>query len=232
MPTPRRIAFVVGTIAAAVLTAGCDPTSSHGVIYCTDELRPTLLVRVLDEEGRLNAAGAIATVSQDSFDASAEGLFDTDPIHVYGDNRGGTFALRVTKPWYVTALVEGVEVPAAECGVTQAPEVTVTLPLKRDAPAVRQVVLPSHGYAFGECGLSATVPASVATVPASVEADPSVSHELHWVSRDTLAATVDSGGRITAECHGDQSARTIHVVAMAVADTTVRDSVPVTSWGR
>lgn len=223
MPTPRRIAFVVGTIAAAVLTAGCDPTSSDGVIYCTDELRPTLLVRVLDEEGRLNAAGAIATVSQGSFDASAEGLIDTDPIHVYGDNRGGTFALQVTKPWYATALVEGVEVPADECGVTQAPEVTVTLPLKPGAPDVRQVVLPSHGYAFGECGLSATV-------PASVEADPSVSHELHWVSRDTLAATVDSAGRVTAECHGDQSARTTYVVAMAVADTTVRDSVPVTSW--
>lgn len=223
MPTSRRVVFVVGTIAVAVLAAGCDPTSSNGVTYCTSELRPTLVVRVLDEEGRLNSAGATATVSQGSFEASAEGLVDTDPIYVYGDNRGGTFTLRVTKPWHTTALVGRVEVPADECGVTQAPEVTVTLPLQPDAPAVRQVVLPSHGYGFGECGLSATV-------PASVEADPSVSHELRWVSRDTLAATVDPGGRVTAGCHGDQSARTTHVVAMAVADTTVRDSVAVTSW--
>lgn len=95
-------------------------------------------------------------------------------------------------------------------------------------PGVRQVVLPPEAYGFG-CPVCGTTH----DVPAYVVADPGVSQELLWTSRDTRVVTVEPGGaspdgyrigRITPAC-GTGGAT--YVVAASAVDPSVRDSVVV-----
>lgn len=195
---------------------------------CTLILRPSLIVEVRDTSGNPAAIGATVTARTSSFETTAEGFGDPLRIPVLAENRGGVFEIRVSKPWHEEVVIPQVVVPEGPCGVTDSPVVQVTISLVPDAPAVRQVVLPTSAYGFG-----ASICGTTHDLPAWVMADPAVSQELLWFSRDPGIVTVEPGGtspdgyrigRITPVCGGLGST---WVVAASAVDPSVRDSIAV-----
>jgi hypothetical protein len=212
-----------GAAAAALGLAACrgvlgDP---GGPAVCGGPGIPSVAAEVRDDRGRPAAVGATVWIrNQAGYEASAEGY--VDPLRVSvgnGENEGGTFEVRVTKPWHEGVTLRGVVVPEDACGIREPTQVAVTLALQPGAPPVRQVVAAPYGYGFGWGGL--TVP-----LVAFVEADSGVSRAVAWTSGDTAVARVTPEGVLTSACRATAGAT--WVTAAAVADPTQRDSVAVT----
>lgn len=227
---------------------GCDGGSRvaerpslDGATFCTGELPASVVVEVRDADGRPNASGATVRITGPDASGEAEGhAVNPLVIHVFAEDNPGPFQVEVEKPWHRPVVVNEVTAESDQCGVTSPAAVSVILERLRDAPAVRQVVLPSTDYGFGQCGLSAVI-------PAGLEADDNVSHELVWRAADTTGVvrvirSVSEGGvdstwrtsgygsvaraEIEVQCK-EPISLTTWVVAMAAADTLVRDSVRV-----
>ncbi len=177
----------------------------------------SIVAEVRDAEAQPTAIGATVTITKEGYEASSVGF--GDPLQVYvGDSEGGTFDVKVTKPYYDGATVEDVEVVTDECGYGDTVTVEVTLTLQPDAPPVRQVVVsPSDIGLGGGYSIQET---------AYVEADPSVLKEVVWSSDDESVATVSADGTITGVCR-DTYGETL-ITATSVADPSKSDSVGVT----
>ena len=252
---PTNLARVIAGVMAVGLTAigtfGCrgdsESDSFPPSIACPLSLRTSVLVEVRDGAGYPNASGAtVRIVNPDAVGEAEGGPGGALWIPVLAENHPGPFHVEVEKPWHRPAVVSGVAGQSNVCGVTVPGTVSVTLERVADAPAVRQVVLPSVGWGFHQCGLSGSI-------VASLEADDSVSHELIWRSRDTTGVISvthsalrvpgvsspgpypeegpDSVSVAEVQVHCEQpTSVTTWVVAMAAADTAVRDSVRVSTF--
>ncbi|HUE96852.1 MAG TPA: hypothetical protein VMN39_09340 [Longimicrobiaceae bacterium] len=174
------------------------------------------------------------SIRKTGFVASAEGYGDLLRILVDANNEGGNFEVTATKPWHSPTILPRVHVPEGPCGVLETVQVEMTIELLPGAPQVRQVVAPPYDYGFGGsvCGRPDRIAAYVVAIP-------EVSQEVVWISRDTTLVKitgVDTGsdGSSIAEiipvCRADSGVT--HIIAMAAADTTVRDSVSVSVGGR
>jgi hypothetical protein len=100
-------------------------------------------------------------------------------------------------------------------------DVAVRLDLLPDAPAVRQVVLPSHGFGFGWGNLTASLSPQVVAAPG-------VSHGVTWLSRDESVVTVSANGEIRSRCRATYGSA--WVLASSAVDASVSDSVAVTVY--
>lgn len=227
---------------------GCDGgsrvaerPSPDGATSCMGELSASVVVEIRDAEGRPNASGATVRITGPDASGEADGhAVNPLVIHVFAEDRPGPFQVEVEKPWHRPVILNEVTAESDQCGVTSPARVTVTLDRLPDAPTVRQVVLPSTNYGFRQCGLSAVI-------PAGLEADDSVSQKLIWRTRDTtgvvgVTRSVPEGGvdaarrtsgygsvaraEIRVQCEEPTPLKT-WVVAMAAADSLVRDSVRV-----
>jgi len=196
-------------------------------VVCTSGAIPSIVVQVRDASGHPAAIGSTVTIEKTDLEATGRGLNDLLSIYVWANNAGGTFRVRVVKPWHETAVFPEVRVPAGECGVTETVELEATIPLLSDAPPVRQILLPERRLQMPLrfCGRKHDVEARVL-------GDPGIPRGVVWVSRDSSVATVEFGepsvdgpgaGGVTLACREDRAST--YVVAMAAADTTVRDSV-------
>jgi len=217
----RRAPILILLASSVFLSAaGCsDPAD----LSCVDVGIPSVVATVRAAAGRATARGATVTLLKPGVDAYGYGYGDSLRVSVdMGDlNVPGPFDVSVTKPWYTSATVRGVEPPEGERGVSGAARISVTLALEPNAPAVRQVVVPPFGYSFGDGNIQDSI-------FAAVEADAGVSHAVVWQSRDTMVVRITPDGTLTSVCRTSPGAA--YVVASAVADTTVRDSVGVSVY--
>lgn len=176
----------------------------------------SIAVEVRDQGGEPAAIGASVTLQKADYEATQIGY--GDPLQIFvGESVGGTFDVTVSKPYYEGARVEGVEVATDECGYGETVTVEVTLTLKPDAPAVRQVVVSPYGIGLGG-GYS------VQEV-AYVEAAEGVSRDVTWHSEDEAVATVTADGTITGVC-SEAGGETL-VTATSVADPSKSASLEV-----
>lgn len=237
-------AFVLLLIGGVACDGGfrvAERPSLDGATSCTDELPVSVVVEIRDAEGRPNASGATVRITGPDASGEAEGhAVNPLVIHVFAEDKPGPFQVEVEKPWHRPVVLNEVTAESDHCGVTSPARVSVTLERLPNAPAVRQVVLPSTNYGFRQCGLSAVI-------PAGLETDDSVSQELIWRTRDTtgvvrVTRSVPEGGvdstwrtsgygsvaraEIEVQCE-EPTSLTTWVVAMAAADSLVRDSVRV-----
>lgn len=214
----RRAPILILLASSVFLAAvGCiDP----GDLSCVDVGISSVVATVRDAAGHATARGATVTILKPGVDAYGYGYGDSLRISVdMGDlNVPGPFDVSVTKPWYTSATVRDVEPPEGRCGVSGPTRISVTLALEPNAPAVRQVVVPPFGYSFGDGNIQENL-------FAAVEADAGVSHAVVWQSRDTAVVRITPDGLLTSVCRTSYGGA--YVVASAVADTTVRDSVGV-----
>ncbi len=206
-------------LAPLVVVAG-SACSRHPVAtaVCARPGIPSITAEIRDSRGQPTANGATVTIrNRRGYGAVAEGYGDSLRVGV-GESRGGTFDVRVTKPWYKESVVQSVKVPEDECGISKSTRVSVTLSLLPGAPSVRQVVAAPFAYGFGWGNLKAPL-------VAYVEADPGVSQAVVWSSRDSTVARVTPDGILTSVCRS--SSDSTWVVATSAADPSQRDSVQV-----
>ncbi len=176
-----------------------------------------IVARVRDADGHPTAIGATVTITKEGYEASEMGA--GDPLEIYvGDSKGGVYDVEVTKPYYDGATVENVEVIEDECGYSDPVPVEVTLTLHPDAPPVRQVVVPTGTWYYGDGNITEQV-------TAHVEADRGVSREVTWASSDSSVATITSEGELTAMCR--TSVGTATLTATSVADPSKQGSFEV-----
>jgi hypothetical protein len=210
--SPRAAVLVL-----AMILAGCNSVPFLP-ITCARPGIPSIVVQIRDDAGKPAAIGTTVLIrNRAGYSATEEGYGDSLRVSV-GETEGGTFDVRVTKPWHAAAILSDVKVPADACGVERPREVSLVLTRLPGAPAVRQVVAAPFGYGFGWGNLSAQL-------VAYVEADPGVSREVEWVSRDSTVARVTRGGNLTSVCRSTPGST--WVVASAVADRSVSDSISV-----
>jgi hypothetical protein len=219
---PRKIQTLPALLLLAPL-AGCPLGPLE--VNCPDIGWTPVMAEVRDQHGRPAALGATVTIERaDGYAGQGRGFGDPLRVHV-GRSVSGVFDVTVSKPFHRGETVRGVKVQGdARCGIVREPgrpQLTVTL--LEGAPAVRQVVLPPIAYGFGDGNITALI-------PAHLEADAGVSRELLWASRDTAVARVAQDGTVTSACR-DAPGSTF-VVASAVADPAVQDSLPVTVYAR
>lgn len=183
-----------------------------------------IVAEIRDQHGRPAAIGATVRIERaDGYTDQTWGFGD-DPLRVgVGEPVTGVFDVTVSKPYHDGSTVRGVEVRGDPvCGIPSEPgRPQLTVSLRDDAPPVRQVVVPPFSYAFLDGNVTSQT-------LAQVEADEGVSREVLWVSRDTTVARVSPDGTITSACrstHGNT-----FLVASAVADPAVKDSVAVSVW--
>jgi hypothetical protein len=103
------------TTGAAILGAGlvsCDSTAP----VCTDELRSSVVVTVVDSISSLNAApGATLIVTRTGGEVEGTMVGPTAFPQLYAGDEPGTFDISVSKPNYQTWTKTGVVVPADRC---------------------------------------------------------------------------------------------------------------------
>jgi hypothetical protein len=213
----RRTPMLILLASVLLSATGChDPLD----LVCTDVGIASVVAEVRDAGGHATAHGATVTILKPGTDAYGYGYGDT--LRVFTDlgdlNVPGPFDVSVTKPWYTSATVRDVMPPENRCGVSGSARVSVTLTLQPDAPPVRQVVVPPYGYGYGDGNIQDSI-------FAAVEADAGLSHAVVWQSRDTTVVHITPDGMLTSVCR--TSYGETYVVASAVADTAVRDSVAV-----
>lgn len=212
-----------------ILLAGCwDGDELVGACPAVGKI--SVIAEVVDSDGRPAAVGATVTISKRGLTASEEGFSHPLLVHVWAQNAGGIFDIRVTKPWHEEARISEVYVPVGPCGVLEPTTARVTLSELPDAPPVRQVVLPPYDYLFGiaACGSPNEVAGYALT-------DGDASGEIVWESRDVEVVTVEAketgpGGynaaQVTVPCDARLPSST-WVIGMAKADPSVRDSFEV-----
>ena len=209
---------------------GCDGSDTI-VGVCPASEMPSIIVEVLDFRGQPAAIGATATITREGITGTAEGFGSPLSIPVFAQNAGGTFDVRITKPWHRDTLISDVVVPEGFCGVGAPVTVQAVLSLLPSAPPVRQVILPPHDFGFGlsVCGSPRQIDGYVLT-------DESASDEIIWESRDQTVARVEPRGTGTSghntallipECNAAIPSST-YIVGTSKADPSVRDSFEVT----
>lgn len=187
-------------------------------VVCAGSGGPAVIVEVRDAQGRPNALGAVASIEKPGYRAAEVGFGDSLSIWVGENHVGGTFDVRVRKPWHREALVRGVQAALGRCGIAAPVGVPVTLTRLLGAPPVRQVVAPPGGHVYLDGNLTARL-------DAHVEAEPGVSQEVIWTSRDTTVARVTAEGELRSVCRRTRGET--WVIARAAADPSVQDSFPV-----
>ena len=221
-------------LAVAVLAPACDLTGHDDDGVCLAIGIASIAAEIRDTAGNPAAIGATVTIEKISRRDSAEGFGDPLRILVNAGNEGGVFEVRVRKPWHADVVIPRVFVPAGRCGVSGPKVVPVTIPLLPEAPAVRQIVLPPFGYGFGPsvCGSRFPITAYVLTAAG-------VSPAATWISSDESVVRIEqestsADGRSTAVLVPQCRPGPAHafVIARAVADPTVRDSVEVGLFAR
>jgi hypothetical protein len=223
MRTPISVALLL-----LPLLAACEDTV---VGTCPLELRPSVIVEVVDSGGRPAAIGATAAVSDGTVLGVDEGFGDPRLIPVFAGNAGGTLDVRVTKPWHEEVRIDGVFVPEGACGVLEPGAVRAVLQVLPNAPPVRQVLLPPFDYAFGgpACG-------SEHPIVGYVLAEGEVDSEIVWKTSDPTVVEVEpqvseSSGLNVASLIPQCSATrgmSAYVIGESKADPSVKDSVEVT----
>lgn len=211
-------------IAGLAMLAACNLAEGPMAVACPDIGWIPILAEIRDQNGRPAANGAtVRIVRTDGYTDETRG-YGEDEVRVgVGEPVTGLFDVMVSKPYHQGDSVRGVEVRGdRRCGIPTAPGVaTLTVTLETDAPPVRQVVVPPFSYGFGDGNVTGWI-------RAFVEADNTASHRATWVSRDTTVARITAEGEITSTCRDTYG--WTHLVAVAVADPTVRDSVVVHTY--
>lgn len=166
-----------------------------------------IVARVRDADGKPTAIGTTVTIRKQGYEASEMG--SGDPLEIYvGDSEGGVYDVEVTKPYYDSATVENVDVIEDECRYSDSVPVDVTLTLQPDAPPVRQVVVPTGTWYYGDGNITEQV-------TALVEADPGISREVTWASSDPGVATITPTGKLTAMCRTSLGTATLTATSVA-----------------
>lgn len=166
-----------------------------------------LLVR--DGYGRGEALGTVATVYRGTDSIKVTG---DDTLHLRaGYAQAGTFAVRLSRPFYRDTLVPNVQVQSGDCNilVTQLP---VTLRLAPGAPPLRSVAIFGANYLV--------LPGEQEQLVARIDADPGADTRVAWSLTDTTLARIDDTGRVTAKCSTVGGIATAHVAL--VADPTIQ----------
>lgn len=226
----RMIGMLPGrSVLLLVLLAGCW-NGDDLVGVCPAIGKFSVIAEVVDSDGRPAAVGATVTISKPGLTASERGFSHPLLVHVLARNAGGSFDVRVTKPWHEEARISEVFVPEGPCGVIEPNTVRVTISELPDAPPVRQVVLPPYDYGFGivACGSPSEVAGYALT-------DGDASGEIVWESRDAAVVTVEAKetgpegynvARLTVPCDA-RLPSSAYVIGMSKADPSVRDSIEV-----
>lgn len=231
-PDEERIAAMKVELEKTVVPRDAVIFQRRG-LACTRGWGPSVVIEIRDALGEPAAIGATVTTRKPGLEVSEEGFVDSLRVELFANNAGGAIEVTIAKPWYGEVVLPRVEVPEGPCGMLEPKVVEIALASFPDAPPVRQVVLRPSWYGFG--GHNCGKPNEVA---AYLLADPDVPKDLRWVSRDPDVVMVAPGeilpdgsfiGWITPVCRETYGAT--HVVAMAVADSTVRDSIEVSVWG-
>jgi hypothetical protein len=220
-PAWSRPAFLIFAIVAWSVGCGRDDGVAPVYLACSDVGWYAVIAEVRDQYGTPAAVGATVRVrDQDGFEDETWGYAWEDVV-VVGDGLRGTLEVSVTKPYHEGATLTGVEVwGEGRCRRVTPVTVALEITLADDAPPVRQVVVPPWAYGFGEGNMTRP------PIHAWVLADPGLPTGVTWVSRDTAVVRVAADGGITAVC--TPTRRSTWLVASAVADPAVRDSVGVT----
>lgn len=206
----RPIAVAV-TVLSATLAANacsmpfsgdCDGLGEYGII-----------AEVRTSDGTPAANGAMMIATDGAFADTVGPVigFPTNqgPLQISGvENRGGTYAVRITKPYW-TSVTRTVRVPGGSCGYVETQQLQVTLDKLPGAPAIRSVSVQPRSSRFGFCG-SGILP------QVYVDADPGQPTSVRWSSSDTTVAYVSPDGILRDGTHG-----TAVVRATSTADPSI-----------
>jgi hypothetical protein len=190
-----RFSLVLCCFAIACSGAGAatDPSTQPSGVACADVGFPGISAQVRDLDGRPVAAGATVTVRDGKFVASAVG---TNALSIgLANNRAGTYAVSVAKPYYATTSISSVVVPGGPCGATRTVVVPIPLALQPNAPPIRSVTVLPSGAGLGLPGMKMQYST---IIDAAGGADTTV----RWTLSDTVAATIDANGLLTTKCTG------------------------------
>ena len=213
---PRAAALVLGVLAIA--SAACERDRANPA--CLDMtapgiviMQPPIDVTIRNATGRGIAAGATVVVRRTSTDSIVTGGLDT--VHIAtGYPYAGTYAVRVSKPFYADTLLPGVIVRRDECGRSQTTQLPLTLRLLPGAPAVRSVAVIGSNFVYQK--------GEQVTLRAWLDANAGVSDSVTWRSSNTALATVSGSGVLTAGCV--TTGGSVSITATSIADTTVHGS--------
>lgn len=211
---------IVGIAAASFVVAGALAACSHdeegascytpfvpGVVIYS----PGIDVLVRDANGRGEAFGTQVTVYRGTDSRTTTGM---DTLHIRaGYTDAGSFKVRVSRPFYLDAVVPSVAVLAGQCNVVVT-LLPVTLQLAPGAPPIRSLAL------FGTDFLYA--PGVQRQLSARFDADPNIPTTVNWRLTDTTLARIDGAGLLTAKCSLLGGVDTVTVIA--TADTTFKSA--------
>jgi hypothetical protein len=166
--------------------------------------------------------GAKLVVRDRAFVDSSLGEWDSLIIGTAAaDNRGGTYRLRVSRPWYGDVEIADIRVPGDGCGAIETVMIPVTLSMATGAPAVRNVVVVPPRAGIGRAGIEIDY-------HGYVDADSGVSIAVSWSIDDTTVARLLPGGRVVSRCRTESGDAII--TAIALTDTTKRGIGHLTVW--
>jgi hypothetical protein len=209
-----RLTLLVALIG---LSLGCEiagPEASPAI--CARPVAPAIVLSVRDNAGSAAAIGATVVVrSHRGFEDRTKGYLDSTQI-VVGHGAGGIFDVHLSRPWHNDVVFRAVEVPEDHCGNTASTFVAVTLSQLPEAPEVRQVVAPPWSYGFGRGNMQHRLEAKVV-------AEPNVSQEVVWVTRDSSVIRMLPDGTLTTRCRSTWGQT--WAVASSVVAPSVKDSV-------
>lgn len=196
---------------SGTFTAG--PFDARAQVVCVGTGGPSVVVEVRDPEGRPAAWGTSVVIEEGAFRDSVDGAHPMDALRVgAGERRPGTYRVRLHRPGYRTAVLEGVRAPPAgdpRCNYAEPADVRrVTLERLPDAPAVRSVVVSPPGLGLG-------LPDDSLRLDAHVDAAPGVSRALRWSSSDTTVARVSPAGVLRARCRAVPGEAVVRATSVA-----------------
>lgn len=211
----RLISLVAALVSLASLGAcdhdnaivTCFPMSAPGVII----YNPGIDVILRDSFGRGEALGTRVVVYHGADSVVATGI---DTLHVNaGYTYGGTFSVRVTRPFYRDTVLTDVNVQQGDCSVKTI-QLPVTLQFANGAPALRSVGVVGADFL--------STPGQQRQLTARFDANPGIPTTVIWRVSDNTLAQIDASGLVTAKCSTVGGTET--VTAIATADTTARGS--------
>jgi hypothetical protein len=208
----RDLAFLVP---AAVAVAGCGgttpaPTVPGEPVFCAGVGFPAIRVEVRRADGRAIAAGATLIVTDGAFKQTTVETWSALTLDA-ADNRTGTYAVEVSKPFYKAVRIDRVSVPGGPCGANHTVTVPITLEALPTAPQIRSVSVAQPGV-----GLSAGLHNQYTVW---VDATPGADTSVTWSLSDPRVATIDQTGFLTAKCRTTED---ILVIATSKQDPARR----------
>jgi hypothetical protein len=216
----RRILRIVDTLAVPAAAVHVHVSGR----MCIGTGGPSVVVEVRDARGRPAAVGTTIVIQDGAFKDSVDGAHPVDELRVgAGERRPGRYEVRLYKPGYRTIVLRDVMAPGDElCRYAEPSDIRkVTLELLPNAPKVRSIIVLPPGMGFGGAGYSLRL-------RAVVDADPGISHAVHWRSSDTTVATISSDGLLRTKCRAGTGATVI--TATSVVDPAVRGHASATVW--